>query len=78
MTSQPKRWVKVTQKGRMKGVLAPLDQETWETALRESNIPVDTPLDDLRITRYCTKSRNIIIRVKHVNDIPEEELEDRV
>lgn len=61
----------------MKGAYIPIDQDTWETALRESNIPLDTPVDELRVKRYCTKSRNIIIRVKHVKDIPEDELNDR-
>ena len=57
----------------MKGVIIQLDQETWETALKHSNIPTDTPLEDLRITRYCTKSRNIILRVKHIDKIPIED-----
>lgn len=77
MTSEPKKFVKVTRKRRMKGVLVPLDQETWGTALKHSNIPLDTPLDQLRVTRYCTKSRNIILRVKHIDKIKPEELEMR-
>lgn len=35
--------------------------------------PSLTGRDDLRITRYYTKSRNIIIRVKHIDKIPVEE-----
>ena len=59
----------------MKGVEILINQETWENALKESNIPLDTPIEDLRVTRYWTKSRNIILRVKHIKDIPEDELE---
>lgn len=77
MTSEPKLWVKPIQQGRMKGVYIPLDQETWENALKESNIPIDTPIEKLRIKRYMTKSRNILLRVKHIDKIPEDELNDR-
>lgn len=74
MYGDAKKWIKVRRKGRMKGVEIYLDQETWEMTLKNSNIPTDTPLDNLRVTRYFTKSRNIIIRVKHIDKIP---IEDR-
>lgn len=46
-----------------------INQEVWEYVLKQSKIPIDTPLDDLRYTRYATKSRNIIVRVKHIDKI---------
>lgn len=51
-----------------------INQEVWEDVLKHSKIPIDTPLDDLRYTRYATKSRNIIVRVKHIDKI---QIEDR-
>ena len=60
--------------GRQKGVMIFIDQEKWEYVLKQSKIPIDTPLDDLRYTRYATKSRNLIVRVKHIDKIP---IEDR-
>lgn len=58
----------------MKGVMVFINQEVWEDTLKHCNIPIDTPLDDLRYTRYSTKSRNIILRIKHIDKIP---IEDR-
>ena len=75
MSSDPKKWVKPRRNGRMKGVMLYINQEVWEDILKHCKIPIDTPLDDLRYTRYATKSRNIIVRVKHIDKIQKDELE---
>ena len=74
MPPEPKKWVKVSRRGRMKGVEVQIDQETWENALTQSGIPLDTPLEEIRVTRYMTRSRNILLRVQHISKIPKEDL----
>lgn len=68
MTSEPKEYVKPYRSGRMKGVYIPIDMETWEYVLRQSGIPIDTPLSKLNIRRYATKDLRIILKVSLVKE----------
>ena len=63
--------IKVHRRARMKGVELQIDGESWEHMLKHSKIPEDTPIEQLRVRRYPTKSGTIILRISKV---PEEEL----
>lgn len=63
MTSEPKDLVKPIRSGRMKGVVIPIDAETWEYTLTRANIPLDTPVSQLRIRRYGASGGRIILKV---------------
>jgi hypothetical protein len=63
MTSEAKEYVRPFRSGRMKGVMIPIDQETWERTLQMAGIPVNTPLDRLRIKRFAGKTKTILLKL---------------
>jgi len=66
MTSEPQEFIRPQRKGRMTGVDIQIDGETWTDTLRKAEIPLDTPLDELRIKRYPCKGGRIILKVKRI------------
>lgn len=63
MTSEPKDFVKPTRYGRMTGVNISIDGDTWEYVLNHAKIPIDTPLTNIRIRRYRSKHKCIILKI---------------
>ncbi len=63
MTSEPKEFVRAYRQGRMRGVMIPIDADTWEYCLKHAGIPLDTPLETIKIRRYATKGNRIIIKI---------------
>jgi hypothetical protein len=63
MTSEAKDYVRPIRSGRMRGVMISIDQETWERTLQMAGIPVNTPLDKLRVKRFAGKTKTILLKV---------------
>lgn len=64
--SEPLEFITPTRKQRMTGVNIPIDGETWNYTLEHAGIPIDTPLNQLKVRRYATKGGRIILKVMRV------------
>ena len=65
MSKESYLWIKPVRNGKQGGVRVYIDKETWETLLMERGIPLDTPLENIRLRRYQT-TNNLILTAKAV------------
>lgn len=63
MASEPKEFTRPSRTGRMTGVNVTIDGETWQYVLNHAGIPIDTPLSQIKIRRYATKGKRIILKI---------------
>lgn len=64
--TEAQEFVTPTRTQRMAGVDIRIDGETWNYTLENAGIPIDTPLDQLKVRRYATKGGRIILKVQRV------------
>lgn len=63
MASEPKEFTRPSRTGRMTGVNVTIDGETWQYVLNHAGIPINTPLSQIKIRRYATKGKRIILKI---------------
>ncbi len=72
-------WIKLYSISAGRGVACPLAKAILNESLDLLGIPVDTPLDELRVRRFIAwkKSGTIMLKIKLLIKIPDVELEKK-